>query len=128
MIDCFLYHHLIYMCYFVAFYLFLLWRSPYGVVLCCYQTRFNFSLKVYLSKQCSSFLVQDDYYYYFLVFTPVLAAVTRIQVIAILSSRGFFPVFWLFSTMLYFGWFPLLPKPQLFTTFCLFFFFFLERG
>ena len=31
--------------------------SPYGVVLCCYRKRFRFSLKVFFSKKCPSFLV-----------------------------------------------------------------------
>ena len=41
-----LYHHIIYICYFVASYLFLFdMIGPDGVVLCCYKKRFCFSLE-----------------------------------------------------------------------------------
>ena len=54
-----LYHHIIYICYFVASILFLRWHSSYGVVLNYYQKRFSFSLKVSLFQPCPSFLVWD---------------------------------------------------------------------
>ena len=37
----------------------LLWHSSYGDILCCYQKRFSFSLKVLLSEPCPSFLMWD---------------------------------------------------------------------
>ena len=48
-------HHIIYICYFVASCLFLLWHSPYGVVLCCYPKKFNFSPKFSLFLAMSTF-------------------------------------------------------------------------
>ena len=48
-----------YICYCFTSCLFSLWHCSYGVILCCYQKKFSFSLKVSLSLPCSSFLVWD---------------------------------------------------------------------
>ena len=65
-----LFYHIIYICNFIASYLFLVWyNDPYGVVLCCYQKRFYFSLKVSLSWQRPSFIVWYHSYYYYYSFS-----------------------------------------------------------
>ena len=102
-----LYPHIIYIYYFVASCPFLLWHSPNGVVLCCYQKKFSFSLKASLSQPCPSLLVEDfDYYYYYYLLIRAFhisvswGSFTGVWVTASLpKSLGLFSVFWPFSIM-----------------------------
>ena len=51
-----LYHLITYICNFLSRQ-FLLWYSPYVVILCCYQKRFSFSFKASLSQPSPSFFM-----------------------------------------------------------------------